>query len=296
MKGRVLACYVVCCAIWGSTWLVIKIGLSELPPLRFAGARMALACLLLTPAILAGRARRISSRQWRAIALAGFLQIGLDYALVFEAERRIDSGLTAMLFATFPIWVGIFAHFLAGEPFTSLRRLAALSGIAGVVVLEAPAARFALSRPAALAALMPLAAAAVAAFANVWVKRRLSDVSPVVNLWGQTLVGSLFLIVASIRLESGVPGRWTAASAAAVAYLAIFGTVIAFLALLWILPRVPLASIGAIPLVDTLLAVVLGAAVLGEPVGSRIVSGGALILGGAALANWPARTALAPPT
>src|SRR5437016_3297819 len=116
MRGRALLLYSLCCVIWGSTWLVIKIGLADLPPFRFAGFRMAIACLLLTAFALRNGGRPTTA-ELRAIALSGFLQIGVSYALVFAAEKRIDSGLTAVLFATFPIWVSLFAHvFLPDEP------------------------------------------------------------------------------------------------------------------------------------------------------------------------------------
>src|SRR5205085_4473877 len=133
LRGRTLAVYAGLCAIWGSTWLAIKIGLRDLPPLRFAGMRMALACLLLTPFALARSGPRSSPAQRRWIAWAGFLQIGVAYACLFVAEQWIDSGLTALLFATFPIFVGVFAHYLLpDEPLTGRRLAAAALGPAGL--------------------------------------------------------------------------------------------------------------------------------------------------------------------
>src|ERR1700687_4568281 len=109
LRGRTLAMYVALCAVWGSTWLAIKIGLRDFPPLWFAGIRMALACALLTPFALRRSAGSLGARQRRWIAWAGLLQIGVAYACVFQAEEWIDSGLAALLFATFPIFVGLFA-------------------------------------------------------------------------------------------------------------------------------------------------------------------------------------------
>jgi len=286
VRGKTLLLYSVCCAIWGSTWLAIKVGLPDLPPFRFAGMRMGLSCLVLTVFAFRGT-RRPTAREIRAIALAGFLQIGVSYAFVFAAERTIDSGMTAVLFASFPIWLSLFAHaLLPDEPLRPAVALAAVVGFAGVAILELPAVETALGGgrfPAA--AVLPLGASIASAFANVWMKRRLARVPSRVNLWGQTLVGSAFLFALSAAFERHDPSRWTAKAIGTLAYLSLFGTVIAFLALFWLIPRVPMATIGAIPLIDTLVAVALGTLILGERVGWRFFAGGAMILTGAALAT-----------
>src|SRR5215831_13735046 len=101
LTGRVLAVYLFCCAIWGSTWLVIKIGLTDLPPFHFAAIRMAVACLLIAPFAFRPGIRRPSSAENVLILLCGTIQIGVAYAFIFLAETRIDSGLAAILFCTF---------------------------------------------------------------------------------------------------------------------------------------------------------------------------------------------------
>ena len=286
MRGRAVLLYCVCCLIWGSTWLVIKIGLADLPPFIFAALRMGLACAVLAPIAFRKGIPRRRPGEWGAIAFSGLLQIGLSYAFVFAAEARIDSGLTAILFASFPIWIGVFAHiWIPGEPWTFSKLGAAISGLVGVAVLELPAFR-GLFHGATLgwAAFFPVASAIVSALSNVWIKRHLSRVPPAVNLWAQTLVGSLFLFALAVISGEHAPAHWTFRAAASLFYLAVPGTVIAFLALLWLIPRVPLSTIGAIPLIDTLIAVLLGIVVLGEPFNSRIFIGGALVIAGAAVA------------
>src|SRR5437667_12293062 len=109
---RVALAYATCCALWGSTWMVIRIGLRDLPPLAFAGMRMALAGLLLTPFALRSAELRMPRRRWAAVAVTGLLQIGIPYALMFVAQQRVPSGLAAVLFATFPVWVGLVARWL----------------------------------------------------------------------------------------------------------------------------------------------------------------------------------------
>ena len=294
LRGRSLAVYLFCCAIWGSTWLVIRVGVRELPPLHFAAMRMGLACLFLTPwaARQARRARAdlgTSAAEWWGVAWSGLLQIGLSYAAIFVAARQIESGLSAVLFGTFPLWIGIFAHLLLpDEPLTVRTSLAALVGLGGVLLIEAPAALRAFSGGSSTVlagGLLVLGSAVVSAYANVFVKKHLRRVSPAVNVWGQTLSGSIFLFILALLVERGQHLPWTFSSIAAVLYLAIPGTALSFAALFWLVPRVPMSVIGTIPLVDTVIAVILGAIVLGESLALRVLAGGALILVGVILAT-----------
>ncbi len=283
LAGRRLALYLFLCAVWGSTWLFIKVGLRDLPPLRFAAFRMALACLLIAPFALAAR-RRLSRREVLFVAVSGFLQIGLSYAFLFTASQWIASGLAAILFASFPICVGVFAHFLLpDEPLTARAVAAAALGLCGVAVIEAPAIaglRSSPHGPLVAGGSLVLGSAIVSACANVLNKKSLSGVPPVVNVWGQTLVGSAALLLAAAVLERGAPARWSSSAVLSLLYLAIFGTALTFAGLFWLIPKVPVAVIGTIPLVDTLIAVLLGSLVLGERLSPRILAGGVLILAG----------------
>jgi drug/metabolite transporter (DMT)-like permease len=299
LSGRKLAMYVGLCAVWGSTWLAIKIGLRDLPPLLFAGVRMGLACLLLTPFAFARSGGRARPGQRRWIAWSGFLQIGVSYACIFLAEEKIDSGLAALLFATFPIFVGLFAHFmLPDEPLTRRTVFSALLGLCGVAVIQAPALAASLAtaetRPLLYGGSLILVSALVSGYSNVVNKKHLGGVSAFRNVWGQTLVGSSVLLLGAAVLERGAPSRWTAAAAGTVFYLAVIGTALPFVGLFWLIRRVPVSVIGTIPVVDTVIAILLGSLVLREALSPRVLVGGALILGGVLLAVSPARAATTP--
>jgi drug/metabolite transporter (DMT)-like permease len=289
MRAKTAAAYAICCLAWGSTWLAIKIGLQDLPPLRFAGMRMVVACAVLVPfAVRAFRAgHRPTRAEWRDIALLGALQIGVSYALVFVSGQWIPSSVSAALFATFPIWTALLAHFLLkDEPLTWARGGAAALGFAGVGVLQGPSlGSLSLSSTvvagSALALLSPLSSA----LGNVLMKRRMTQVDPVVNLSAQLFVGAVILLSLSGASEGGAVAHWNARSITAVVYLAVVGTALAFFALFWMLPHVPVNAVAIIPLIDTTIAVALGAAVLREPLTWRFLAGAALVLLAAALAN-----------
>jgi drug/metabolite transporter (DMT)-like permease len=293
LAGRRLAVYAFCCAVWGSTWLVIKIGLRDLPPFHFAAIRMTIACALIAPLALRRGGVRPTRSEVRWIAVSGWLQIGLSYALIFAAEQWIDSALAAILFCTFPIWVGLFAHvWLPDEPLTGRALAASVVGLSGVAVIQGPALGAAFSArpgPLLIGGLCVLGSAISSALSNVINKRHFAALSPYQNVWGQTLVGSAFLWVLALSFERGAALSWTPSSVSAMLYLCIFGTVLAFVGLFWLLPRVPVAVIGTIPLTDTVVAVLLGAAILGETLSARVLTGGLLILVGVLLVVLRAR-------
>jgi len=287
VSARVRLAWLACCVLWGSTWLFIKLGLRDLPPLRFAALRMTLAALLLLPfAMRAGLLRSGRAAALRVGAI-GLIQIGVPYALLFAAQQWVASGLSAVLFATFPVWLLLLARvLLPAQPLSPAKLLAAALGIAGVMVLQLPALRSAgAGDRAALGGSLIVAAAVLVALANVLVRRGLEAVPPAVLTFGQVFAGAALLIVLAWTLEGGRSASWTPRAAVAVVYLAICGTAVPYLLLFWLLPRIPVAAIGAIPLVDTTLAVFLGSVVLGERPGWRLLAGGALVLIAAAIAN-----------
>ena len=285
---RVFFAYVFCCLLWGSTWLFIKLGLRDLPPLTFAAARMTLAAVVLLP--FAARARFAGLRRpdWIRIAAVGLLQIGAPYALLFAGQQWVTSGLAAVLFATFPVWLLLLARaLLPGQPLTAAKIAAAVLGIAGVAVLQVPAfGHLSLGARAATGGAFIVAATILVALANVLIRRMLAHHVPVVLTFVQIAAGAMLLLVLAALLERGRVATWTPRAFGAVTYLAVFGTAIPYLFLFWLLPRIPMAAIGAIPLLDTTFAVFLGTVVLREPLEPTLLVGGALVFAGAALANF----------
>jgi drug/metabolite transporter (DMT)-like permease len=297
MRAAVLVVYVGVACLWGSTWAVIRIGLQDLPPLLFAGTRMAIAAVLLAPLALRDRSWRTLPRGVpRRIVEVGVLQIALPYGLMFVAQQWVPSALAAILFATFPIWIALLAAWLLpGESLGLPAMASAALGVAGIAVLERPhLAALQTSPQLALGSALVVTASIVVALANVLVRRHLVAVSPLVMTAGQTAVGAVALLLAAALLERGAPVAFTRSALAAVLYLAVFATAVTYVGLYWLVPRVPIAAIGAIPLLDTTVAVLLGAVLLDEPVGWHLAAGGVLVLSAAALASRRASRDRAP--
>ena len=292
MPLRVPLVYAGICVLWGSTWLAAKLGLEDLPPLRLVAARMILSTLLLAPLALRAGLAGLPAREWRWITLIGLLQVTIPYALMFVGQTMVPSALAAILFCTFPIWLALLGWWLVpGERLTPRKALLALVGVGGVVVLHL-GARVADAGPGrlGLGALLITAGAASCALANALVRRRGLAHPPALMTFVQTLGGSVVLAVAALALEGGAAGAWTARSLGAIGYLALGGTVLTYVGLYWLLPRISLVAVGAIPLVDTTVAMTLGTVVAGERLTPAMLGGAALVLLAAALSiSAPAR-------
>ena len=132
MKSRIV--WLLLCCIWGSTWLFIKVGLRDLPPISFAAIRFLIAVLFLA-AIIAVRKLTLprSAKDWWMLAGTGVLAFALNYGLIFWGEQYISSGLAALLQATIPAFGLVFAHLhLPAERMTPLKLVGVILGIAGV--------------------------------------------------------------------------------------------------------------------------------------------------------------------
>jgi drug/metabolite transporter (DMT)-like permease len=272
--------------IWGSTWLAIKLGLRDLPPLTFAGIRFALAALLLAAIVLARRIRLPTSRQeWGLLAYTGLLSITVNYALVFWGEQYISSGLAALLSATVPLFGLPLAHrYLSAEPLTRWKVAGVMLGLIGVAVVFS--GELGAGGPQALWASVGIIAAALAtAHAGVLVKARGTHIEPPVLAGIQMAGGCVPLLLGGIALEgSPLNFHWTSLALASLAYLTVLGSVIAFLMYYWLIRHTAVTGVLMIPLVTPLVAVLIGVAFGGETIGWHTALGGGAIIGGVAVA------------
>ena len=278
MKARLV--WLILCGIWGSTWLFIKLGLADLPPITFAGIRFVIACTILFSLI---RIRRIplprARRDWILLAVSGILSFGFNYGLVFWGEQYITSGLAALLQATLPAFGLVFAHFhLPAERLSWTRIFGVVLGVCGVGVVFSN--QLTVSGARALAGCVALILSAMfAAYSNVLVKAYGKHLNPAVLSAGQMFFGLLLLLGVGIPLE-GNPFRfhWTPVAVLAMLYLAIVGSVIAFLFYYWLVLNMDVTKSMLIALVTPVVAVLLGMLVLDEEFGWRTFAGGAMIM------------------
>lgn len=275
----------ILCLIWGTTWLVIKIGLADLPPIGFAATRFLLAAAILFVAL---RVQKIplprSSKEWRLLAITGLLQFALNYSLIFWGEQHITSGLAAVLQAMISVFGLLLAWiFLPSERITPVKVLAVCVGVVGVAVIFGDQLRVQ-NALAMIASVGMLVSAYAASQAAVLVKARGAAMHPAVLSFGQMVCGLPPLIAYSLIVEGNpLHYHWTTRAALSVLYLALVGTVAAFWLYYWLLGKVESTKAMMISVVTPLIAVVVGWAALGEQLPSQTLFGGAMILASIAL-------------
>lgn len=277
---KLVLVWVLTCLVWGTVWLFLKIGLRDLPPLSFAGLRLFVALCVLLPLVAARRTPLPRGRsEWALIASTGFLLLGVNYALVYWGARHISSGLTAVLQAVTPAFGLVFARkFLPGERITAAKLAALAVGVAGVAVIFSDQLRVAgwvaFAGSAAVAA-----GAGLVALAYVLVKARGAGLHPTTLMAGQMLCGMIPLVaVGLVREGNPLSFNWTPAAAASLLYLALAGSLAGFYLNYWLLRRMDAMKVLLMSIPEPLIAVLLGALVLGERLTRQAAFGGALVL------------------
>lgn len=272
--------WLILCLIWGSTWIFIKIGLSDLPPITFSAARFGLAILILAPLIkLFGFSMPRTKSEWKLMALTGFLQFSLNYSAVFWSEQYIESGLAAVLQSMITVFGLLLAWiFLPAEKITKRKIAGVALGIIGVSIIFIDQLR--VEDWMAFAGCVAIVLGAYAAAqSSILVKAKGSDLHPASLLFAQMICGyPAILAYALIKEGSPLNLNWSWTAILCVVYLTVAGTIAAFWLYYWLLSRIESTKAMMISLVTPLLAVVIGAVVLGEKLPPQTYFGGALII------------------
>ena len=272
-----VAAYAGCVFIWGTTWLGIKFSLAGFPALTGAGIRFVLAGLFLYALAIALRVdfRRAAPPVHLVLVLA-LTMFGLNYALTYVAETHLASGLVAVLFGTMPFFIFGFAHVMVGERAHRNMIVGALLALGGVALISLVGN----VRADLLYVGAALVAAASSGYANVYLKRY-AGAEPFATLPPAMLLAGIVLTTFGLVFERT---NWHAALSpaplAALAYLAVFGSAVAFYLNHWLLQRIDSGIMGLSALMIPVLAVIVGAVFGGEVFGLRDLAGALLVIAG----------------
>jgi drug/metabolite transporter (DMT)-like permease len=267
--------------VWGSTYLAIAIAVQTLPPLLSAGLRFLSAGVVLYGWLLArhrGAALRVGRVRLAGAALVGVLLLAGGNGLVVLSERTVPSGLVALIVASVPLWIVVFRR-IAGDRIDLALAAGVLAGFAGVAVLVIPRGASGEIAPVGLA--MALGATFSWALGTFASPRLRMPRDPLASTALQMLAGGLVLIVVAVAAgesASADPSRFSTASLVAMAYLVVFGSLVAFSAYTWLLQHAPVSVVATYAYVNPIVAVVLGAIVLSEAVTPSMLVGAAVIL------------------
>jgi len=276
--------YAVCAVVWGSTYFAIALALESFPPSGMVAVRFSAAALL---CLAAGRLLREPFPPLRSLphlALVGVLLLGICNALVVWSETRVSSGVAAVLAALTPAFFGVFT---AGKEPLGVRGWTGTGlGLAGVFLLAAPWSEGGVD-PGGVAAM--LLASSLWALGTLHHRRHVSGGGALTNSGLEMLAAALFGFVAAPLTGGFVRGPVTPRAVAAVAYLALFGSCLAYTAHLYVSRVWNPARAGTYAYLNPVIAVLLGAAFLGEAFGARMALGMAVILAGVALVQYRSR-------
>jgi drug/metabolite transporter (DMT)-like permease len=270
--------------LWGTTWLVVRVGLEDLPPFTFAGVRFLLAGILLTAIATVRRVRLPTApSDWAMMIGTGLSAIGVTYAFQFWGMQYVASGLAAVLFSTIPLLTILIAHVvLPDEPITLRKIGGVVLGTVGVAFIFSD--QLAGNSPMAIWAIVGFLIGAVAmAHAQVVVRARGHRVDPVLLAAVQTVVGGTVLLGIGTSTEGPLMDQvWSLRALLAVGYLAILGTAVGFVALYYLLRHMQVTQVNSMMLVHPLVAMVLGWMVLGEQLSWPVLLGAGAIVAGLA--------------
>jgi drug/metabolite transporter (DMT)-like permease len=288
---RNLGVLVLLGAVWGASFLFIKIGVSELAPVSLVALRVGTAALLLL-GILFARGLRLprSWRLWGHFAFTGLVGLVVPYMLITWGEQSIPSGMAAILNATTPLFTLLLAYvWTREEALSGLRLLGVAIGFAGVVVAVG-VEDLNLSNASTQGQLAVLVAAAAYGVSGVYSRRAFRGLPPLLPAAGQMLTAALMISPFALAMH-GFPTP-SARVWAAVLALAVLGTAFAYVLLYWLIARLGATRSSMVTYLLPPFALLYGALFLGEPIAPNALAGLALVVLGILLANgvvrWPA--------
>jgi drug/metabolite transporter (DMT)-like permease len=283
---KTLLAFAIIYLVWGSTYLAIRVGVREVPPFSLAAMRFLVAGIFLYGAMIARGERSPGVREWMSAFILAVLIFVLDYGLLFWAERRVPSGIAAIMMATIPVFMALAEIvFQRTQRLTARLALALLIGIGGVAVLMSHS--FSLGgAPIDTAGAMALIVAPISFSISAVLTRKLPlPSSKIMSSGAQMLAGGVLLAFAAAALgefrdfrpETVSRGAWLA-----LLYLIVPGSIIAYTAYVWLIHHESPTRVGTYAYVNPVVAVLIGHFLGGEALDLRTVLGSLLVLIGVA--------------
>jgi drug/metabolite transporter (DMT)-like permease len=281
-RWKTLSAFAIIYLVWGSTFLAIRIGVLEVPPFLLAAIRFFTAGLILYGWALARGEPSPTARQWRSASILGIVIFVGDYGILFWAEQRVPSGLTAVMLGTIPAFMALSEIILLRTQRLTARLAAALLvGIGGVVVLASRSLNLGGAPIERLGAAALIFASISWSIASALMRKLPLPPSKVMSSAAQMFSGGVFLAVAAAALgefRDFHPGAVSLAAWLALIYLIFAGSIVAFTAYVWLLHHESPTRVGTYAYVNPVVAVLIGYFFAGESLGLRTILGTALIL------------------
>jgi drug/metabolite transporter (DMT)-like permease len=279
---KTLLAFAIIYFVWGSTFLAIRIGVHEVPPFLLAAMRFVVAGLALFVWALARGERFPSGRYWASAFVLGVLIFIGDYGLVFWAEQRVPSGLTAVMMSMNAVFMALGEILiLHTQRLTARLSFALLLGMAGVAVLVSRTLHLGGAPIDRLGAIALLVASMSWSVSAPLTRKLPLPSSKAMSAGSQMLAGGFLLTLCAGAFGEFHSFHFAAVSRAAwiaLAYLIVAGSIVAFTAYLWLLHHESITKVGTYAYVNPVVAVLLGYFFAGEPLGLRTILGSLFVL------------------
>ncbi|HEX4896243.1 MAG TPA: EamA family transporter [Solimonas sp.] len=287
--AQVVLAFALIYVVWGSTYLAIRIGVSEQPPLLFAGVRFLIAApILLAYGFWRGLRLPTARRDWNIIAITAVLMLVGGNGLVTWSERWVESNQAALIVATSALWMaGFGALGQAGERPNAWTVIGLVLGFLGVAVLVGAGLQAHAAPASAYGAL--LLAPVLWAAGSIYARRQPPACPPLMTAALQMLITGLIMTTLGLAAGEAPEWQWAPSSLGALLYLAIFGSCIAYGAYVWLVHEVTPSLLGTYAYVNPAVAVVLGWWWLDERLSPMQVLGTLIILAAVVLVTLASR-------
>jgi drug/metabolite transporter (DMT)-like permease len=272
--------------IWGTTWAAIRVGLGGIPPFTGVALRFGIATVILLAAawwlgIPLGR-RPNEKRLW---LVNGVLFFSVSFGVVYWAEQFVPSGLAAVLFALFPLFVALLAHaVLPGERLKPRAGLGIALGFLGIAVIFSEDFRKLGGDHVLFGCCFMLLSPTVSAISSVAVKRWGSGIHPISLAAVPMGVCAAVMAIVALVFESDRKVTWSPAAIGSLLYLAIAGSCVTFTLYYWLLRHMRASGPPLLAYATPVIAVLIGIAFLNEPLTWRLALGAVMVIGGVAIA------------
>ena len=275
--------YLTVCIVWGSTYLAIRVGVTDMPFLVFAGVRFFTAgSIILLASKLMGWKFPDCLNDYKTIAFAGIMLLFISNGLVCWAEQWIDSGLTALLLAATPLFMALIEVIVPRDQrIGGLGWIGLVIGFLGVVYLFSP--HLSLEGQTLPAMLAVLGASLNWAIASIYLKRRIVSGSMMPNVGVQMFAAGVLFLLAAVFFGGISLEEASTDGIAALLYLIFIGSILAYTAFNYMLKALPASKAGTYAYVNPVVAVILGYLILNEIVTTQTIIAALIILGGVVL-------------
>ncbi len=273
--------WITICIVWGTTYLAIKIGVKDLPPMLFAGFRWFIAGLIFL-IFLKSRGQKLPAKKdLIPLAIVGIALLGIGNGLVVVGEQWISSGLAALLITTTPFWFVIIGAFLPNRPKINFFIITGLVlGLMGVVLIFGSHLEELLNKSYLLGALCIMGAVIAWALGSVYSKHKKINLHPLMSASVQMIIAGTVLIVLGFFLGEASQFHLAGNGLWAFVYLTVIGSIFGYGSYIYAISHLPLSLVSTYAYINPIIALFLGWLVLDERLDMIILISAVIIIVG----------------